>query len=118
MTDLIVCLTGQKPYINHVKKLIEEIDWGRIFLVTDETNKNLLKTEKEITRIVLDFTKPVSEIIKELTDELKHNVSGTEVALNLVSGGGKEHMAILAAILRSGVGFRLVALTKEGIVEL
>jgi hypothetical protein len=49
---------------------------------------------------------------------LKDKIKGTEVALNLVSGTGKEHMAILAALLKLGVGIRLVALTKEGFKEI
>jgi len=40
------------------------------------------------------------------------------VALNLVSGNGKEHMAILSALLKLGIGVRLMAVTKDGVREL
>ena len=36
----------------------------------------------------------------------------------MVSGTGKEHMCVLAALLKLGVGVRLVALTKEGVQQL
>jgi len=35
--------------------------------------------------------------------------------LNIVSGDGREHMAIISALLQLGLGIRLVALTKEGV---
>ena len=41
-----------------------------------------------------------------------------DVALNMVSGTGKEHMAILSALLKLGLGIRLMAVTKNGVVEL
>ena len=40
-----------------------------------------------------------------------------ETAVNLISGDGKEHMALLSALLKLGVGIRLIALTKEGVKE-
>ena len=36
---------------------------------------------------------------------------------NFVSGMGKEHMALISALLKLGVGIRLMALTKNGIEE-
>ena len=41
-----------------------------------------------------------------------------EVAVNIVSGNGKEHMAIISALLKLGVGIRLMAVTKDGVREL
>jgi len=49
---------------------------------------------------------------------LKGKIKGTEVAINLVSGIGKEHMAIISAVLKLGVGVRFMAITAEGIKEL
>ena len=53
----------------------------------------------------------------QVESKLKDKVNG-EIALNLISGTGKEHMAILSALLKLGVGIRLVALTKDGVEEL
>ena len=56
----------------------------------------------------------IEDVVKQLSGKLK----GFEVALNLASGSGKEHMAIISALIKLGVGFRLVVLTKEGIKEI
>ena len=50
--------------------------------------------------------------------KLKGKINGTEVALSIASGSGKEHMAIISALLGMPVGVRFVALTQEGIVYL
>ena len=58
--------------------------------------------------------------LKELRDEMKGKLDGKldgEVAVNFVSGTGREHMALVSALLQLGVGIRLIALTKEGVEE-
>lgn len=118
MTDLIACLSpGEKSWA-HVARLIEEQDWKKIFLITNEFGKNNFKSEKMIDFIVVDFQKPAFELIDDIRTALKGKITDWEVALNLVSGSGKEHMAILSALLKLGVGIRLMAVTKDGIREL
>ena len=48
---------------------------------------------------------------------LKENVN-EEVGLNFISGTGKEHMALLSAVLKLGIGIRFFALTKDGVKEI
>jgi hypothetical protein len=55
---------------------------------------------------------------KELEDKLRGKIKGTEVALSIASGDGKEHMALISALLAQPVGVRFTALTKDGIVML
>ena len=52
------------------------------------------------------------------THKLKGKLSSTEVALSIASGDGKEHMALISALLSIPAGVRFVALTKDGIVYL
>ncbi|MEK6984526.1 MAG: hypothetical protein AABX33_08175 [Nanoarchaeota archaeon] len=118
MTDLIACLSSGEKSWAHVARLIREQDWKKIFLITNDFGKNNFKAEKDIEFIVVDFQKPVLEVIENIRFGLKGKISGFEVALNLVSGSGKEHMAILSALLKLGIGIRLIAVTKEGIAEL
>ena len=47
--------------------------------------------------------------------KLKNKVSG-EVAVNFISGAGKEHMSLISALIKLGVGFRLVV-SDEGKIE-
>ena len=118
MTDLIACLSSGEKSWAHVERLIKEENWGKVFVVTNDFGRKNFKSGKQIEFIVVDFQKPVSQLIEEIKKGLKEKITDFEVALNLVSGNGKEHMAILSALLGLGVGLRLVAVTKEGIREL
>ena len=40
-----------------------------------------------------------------------------EVAVSIASGDGKEHMALLSALINLPVGIKFVALTKDGVAE-
>ncbi|MBA3064622.1 hypothetical protein FP803_04250 [Candidatus Woesearchaeota archaeon] len=118
MTDLIACLSTGKGTWTHVKGVISGCEWDNIFLITNEFGREKFSSEKKVELIVVDSSKPLLELVEDIKKELKDRVSGTEVALNLVSGTGKEHMAILSAVLKLGLGVRLVALAKEGIKEI
>ena len=59
----------------------------------------------------------IPDLIEDLKTALKDKVKMMETAVNIISGEGKEHIALLSALLKIGVGIRLVALTKEGIKE-
>lgn len=39
-----------------------------------------------------------------------------EVALSIASGTGKEHMALISALIDMPVGIKFTALTKDGII--
>jgi len=118
MTDLIACLSSGEKSWAHVERLIKEQDWSRIFIVTNDYGKKNFKPAKKVEFVVVDFQKPVFELIDDLQKGLKGKITDLEVALNIVSGSGKEHMAILSALLKLGVGIRLMAVTKDGIKEL
>jgi len=118
MTDLIACLSSGEKSWAHVARLINEQDWKKVFLITNDFGNGNFKSKKNVEFIVVDFKKPVFELIEDIKMGLKGKITDLEVALNLVSGSGKEHMAILSALLRIGVGVRLMAVTKEGVREL
>ena len=54
----------------------------------------------------------------EFLKKLKGKFAGTEVALSIASGDGKEHMALISALINLPVGIRFAALTKEGVIDL
>lgn len=118
MTDLVACLSSGEKSWGHIARLVKEQDWKNIFLITNEFGKNSFKADKQVDFIVVDFQKPVFELIEDIKRGLKGKITDLEVALNIVSGTGKEHMAILSALLKLGVGIRLMAVTKDGIREL
>ena len=116
MVDLIACLSTGKGTWGHIARLITDHEWGKIILITNDFGKENFNAEKPAEFIVVDSRQGIKELIDSIGSQLKGKVSG-EIALNLVSGTGKEHMAILSAILRLGLGIRLMALTKDGIEE-
>ena len=68
--------------------------------------------------IVIDDRQDLEEIRDYIKSQLQGKLTGTEVAVNLISGSGKEHMAIMSAILQLGYGMRFMALTKEKVKEI
>ena len=112
MTDLIACLSSGEKSWAHVSRLIKEQEWKKIFLITNDFGRQNFKTEKNAEFIVVDFQKPVFELIEDIKSGLKGKLTDLEVALNIVSGSGKEHMAIVEAVLESGLNFRLISVVQ------
>ena len=118
MTDLIACLSTGKGTWAHVSKLIEEQDWDNIFLITNEFGKEKFQPNKQVEYILINSKRFLSELVEDIKTQLKEKVNPTDVALNLISGSGKEHMAVISALLQLGLGIRLITLTPRGIKEI
>src|SRR3989338_8940755 len=116
--DLIACVFEPEDTWSHVKKLIERGEWKSVVIITDKTAEKKFTVQKAAKKVIIDSEQPAVDIIKHLTASLKPHLFDFEAGLNMVSGTGKEHMCVLAALLKLGVGVRLVALTKEGVKEL
>lgn len=118
MTDLIACLSTGKGTWGHVARLIQEGTFEQIFLVAPEFAKEKFTAAKPVQFVTINENKPIQELINDIKSQLEGKVKGTEVALNFISGSGKEHMALLAALLKLGLGIRMVSLTTEGMQEI
>ncbi len=118
MTCLVACLGAGKGTWTYVNKLMESESWDNVFLITNEFGKENFKPRASVTLVVVDDSMPLKSLVEDIVSKLRNNISGTEVALNIASGTGKEHMAILSALLKLGLGIRLVAFTEEGVVEI
>ncbi len=116
MTDLIAALSTGKGTWAHVSALIKSEQWENIYLITNSFGKEKFSSEREVKLIVLEDDLSLEEmkdrIISQLKDKLK-----LDVAVNIISGSGKEHMAILSALINLGVGLRFV-IEKDGMREL
>ena len=117
MTDLVACLGSGKGTWNYINDLIASENWDKIYLVTNTFGKENFKPGKEAEFIVIDENIPLIDLVEDIRKKLDRKL-GIEVALNLISGSGKEHMALLAALLRLGVAVRIIALTPDGVKEL
>ena len=115
--ELVSLLSSGKGTWAQVSGLIKYGEWDKIIIIGDDFSKSFT-TEKKFEFINVDLSKKIIDLKKELLDKLKDKISGTEVALTIASGNGKEHMALISALLSLPTGIRFVALTKDGIVYL
>ena len=117
MTSLVASIGDDQASWGQIRRLIKEQEWEHVYLIGGEGAKSFT-ADRSFDLMLIDQKKPVKDLILEIDGHLSGKLSFTDVGVNLVSGSGKEHMAILAALLKLGVGIRLVAITKEGFVEL
>ena len=118
MTELIACLSTGKGTWGHVNRLIEDIQWEKVILFTNAYGKENFGASKNTEVVVVDAEQGLKELRDVMLKELKNRVKSTEIAVNFISGTGREHMALMAAALKLGVGVRFFALTKEGAEEI
>ncbi|MEK6841156.1 MAG: hypothetical protein AABW57_02420 [Nanoarchaeota archaeon] len=118
MTELIACLSTGKGTWGHVSRLMQDAKWSKIFLITNEYGKENFSKDDRTELIAINLSQGIKELRDEIYNNLKGKIKGTEVAINIISGMGREHMALISALLKIGVGFRLVALTKDGVEEI
>ncbi len=123
MTTLIASLGSGKGTWAELFKLMKAEDWDKIILIANPFFSRSFQEKSEHNEKVLvltvDYEKEKSkDIIEKLSQVFNKEVVGVEVALNMSSGTGEEHMLILASILKAGLGIRLVKYEDEGVTEL
>lgn len=114
--ELVALLSSGEGTWSQVSGIIKKGDWEKIILLGNDFAKKF-QIEKDHDFIEIASSRLV-ELKQEIADKLKNKIRGTEVALSIASGDGKEHMALISALLSIPVGVRFTALTKEGIVFL
>jgi len=118
MPELVACLSTGKGTWGHVNRLIQDGDWDKVFLITNEFGKENFSKNEKSEFIVINPSQGIKELRNEIMEKLKGKLTEPEVSINMVSGTGKEHTALVSAILKLGNGIRFVSLTKEGVEEL
>jgi len=111
----LICFlgTGEGTW-GQVAGVINRGDWDSIIVIGDEFAKKF-NVEKDFEFIEVKAT-GIVDLKEEILKKLHGKVKGTEVALSIASGNGKEHMALISALLSLPSGIRFTALTKDGIV--
>ncbi len=115
--EFIALLSTGKGTWAQVSGLMKHGDWEKIIILGGEFAKDF-KHEKEFEFIKIDLDKKLKDLKEEFLKNLKGKFNGTEVALSIASGNGKEHMALISALINLPVGIRFAALTKEGVIDL
>ena len=113
--ELVAFLGNDKKNWGQVTALINRGEWEKVILVKSKSAESFPKSENcEIIEFNTD--KPMLDLKNEMLEKLKSKLAGDfEVALSIASGNGKEHMALISALLSIPVGIRLVVYTKEGV---
>ena len=115
--ELIALLSIGKGTWGQVAGLIKHNEWDKIIIIGDDFAKKFT-SEKEFEFIKVDLDKRLVDLKEEISEKLKGKINGTEVALSIASGNGKQHMALISALINLPVGIRFAALTKEGVIDL
>ncbi len=95
----------------HVARLIADEEWDNIVLVSNDWGKENFTPSKECNWIIVNNRAPFDVLVKEMKDKLPDG----NIALSLVSGNGKEHMALIAALKEANKAFEIVTLTGDGV---
>jgi hypothetical protein len=115
--ELIALLSSGKGTWGQVAGLMNHGDWEKVIIIGDEFSKNFTH-DKKFEFIKVNLSQRIKDLRDEISSKLKGKINGTEVALSIASGTGKEHMAIISALINLPVGIRFAALTREGIIDL
>ncbi|PIN92810.1 hypothetical protein COU54_05340 [Candidatus Pacearchaeota archaeon CG10_big_fil_rev_8_21_14_0_10_31_24] len=114
--ELVIFVGKDKENWGQLTALVNRMDCEKIIVVKNSQAEGFPINSK-CHVISIEDSLPLVEMKKQLVEELKPKLSGDfEVALSLASGSGKEHMALLSALLSVPVGVRLAVYTKQGIV--
>ncbi len=115
--ELVSLLSSGKGTWGQVSGLMKYGEWDKVILLGDDFAKDF-KHDKKFEFIKVDLNKKLKELKQEFSEKLKGKIDGTETALSIASGDGKEHMALISALINLPVGIRFAALTKEGVIDL
>lgn len=118
MTYLVACLGGEASTWTNVLQLCTQKEFSQSFLIVNETTKRNLNISKpNIHIIVVNANTPTVAIRDSIVAQLKGKINDLEVALNIDSGSGKEHTALITALMRLGLSFRLVVFENNKVEE-
>lgn len=117
--ELVALLSSGEGSWGQVSGLIKFGEWDKVILLGNATPQFNVDEKKDIVEFIkIDLSKKIKDLRDEFIQKLKGKISGTEVALSIASGDGKEHMALISALINFPVGIRFAALTKEGVIDL
>lgn len=117
---VLIAILGQgKGTWTHVKRIVELGEYESIFIITNDFGIEKYVPIKGETMIRVDFNENTTIIRDQIISQLKGPLQDVmETEINITSGSGKEHSALISAVLKLGVGVRLIDLIDDKVVEL
>lgn len=111
MSTLITFVSTGKGTWGHVGRLLDE-NWDNIVIITNDFGREKFDGKGKAEWVVLK-----SRGLRDMIEEIKEGLQGldlSDVYINIVSGSGKEHMALLKVLKDMNVDYKLAAITTEG----
>ncbi len=118
MTSLITCLSTGKGTWLKVMDTIRINNWDNIFLITNEFGKEKFRSQKPSEFILTDSASDVKILKDQIKENLRGKIKDFEVAVNIDSGSGKEHMALISALIQLGLSIRFVTVENNQLIEI
>ncbi len=113
MPTLIACLSTGKGTWSEVTRIMNSQSWNKVFLITNEFGRDNFKSADNLVELVMmNSFLEISGMVEQIKAQLQGKITDFEVGLNVISGSGKEHMAVLEAIMELGLNFRLITVDK------
>ena len=116
MTDFIALLSTGKGTWTEVGKLIKAENWNNVYLVTNDFGVKNFNPGRKAEFILVNLDGSIEEIKENIMKQLDKKLS-IDAAINIASGSGKEHAALLSAALSLGAGIRLITIKGDKMVE-
>ncbi|MDD5148025.1 MAG: hypothetical protein PHH08_01005 [Candidatus ainarchaeum sp.] len=108
--SLVAVLGAGKGTWGHVNRLIAEEEWKSIVLISNEWGQQNFSAAKPAEWVLVN-NRSGFEVLK---NAILEKLPGDEICVSLVSGSGKEHMAVIAALKEAKKDYKLVILTGQG----
>ncbi len=116
MGILIALVSSGKGTWSQVSNLINNVEWDGVYLIcNDFAYENFDINPNKALKLKFN-EKDLQSSFDSLSKFFKKEINDFEVALNISSGTGMEHMVVLSAVLKSGLGIRFVYF-EEGEVK-
>ncbi|MFT4298003.1 MAG: hypothetical protein ACMXX5_02320 [Candidatus Woesearchaeota archaeon] len=119
MAQLVAILSTGKGTWQEVAALINKPEFDEIFILTNSFGKDKFTNlpDKKIEVFAFDFDKDILLLAKDFYSALKSYIKFGDIAVNMSSGSGKEHMALFSALMKLGAGIRLISIKNTEVVE-
>ena len=123
MSYLVACLEPQKDGWSNIISLVSSRVFDNIYLLTDtDRDKSFIANIPEsvkVSIIIVNLNQPVEDLTEEIIKMLRNafgrdKMMDLDIAINISSGNGKEHAALISAIMKLGYGLRFVDIDKDG----
>ncbi len=114
MTILVSILSTGKGTWGRVFALSRAFEWKKVILIGDSFVKQRFTPGPNDVFLEVDFNKDITGLKKDIYEKVNELIDYPEVALNICSGEGKIHTALISALLSCGCAIRFVELDNEG----